>query len=493
MLLARAHYTNLVLLWLTFAVPVLLISSVFLLFDLSLYWVLFINWWFKPLYELPLLLYLSKVIFNQPAPLKDVLKETRTQLPALLRSYLTFSRLSTARSITAPVVFLENLKGRTRRARVSVLTAETTRAYTLMMAWLNVEGIAYYVLLGTALTQSPFNYSLSELQAVFEGNLSGLSNTVVAIVILIPTVVAALVAPMYVGAGFLLYINRRMRLEAWDIEHQFLTLESRHQQKATLGASTASFPALASMTLGLLFSMLLYSSVAPVNAQERSTPRVTEVREEVKSVFTNESFGSTKTVKKLRFIPSDDNDKEDKPDSALVLAIVKAIIAASRIVVYVAAGIILVLIVWALLKFGPKGFHLNRRPTLETLDVEHHPLTRSLPQDIEASALAALNNNNPREALSLLYRGALGSVMRKHSLSIPASATEAECQQLVAQCNNTEQTQSFNRITHQWSQIAYANRFPTQAETLELIDYWKAKFANPNANANANEPLKGLP
>lgn len=482
MLLARRSYFRLVLLWLCFALPVILLSSVLLLFELSLYWVLFINWWFKPLYELPVLLYLSKAIFSQPTTLKAVMRESISFIPALLRSFLTLSRLSPSRSLTAPVVFLERLKGKARSSRVSVLTSETTRAYTLMMAWLNMEGIAYYALLAALVAFLPNDYDTDEMLGLFVGEAPALNVTFKALFIFLPSLIAALVAPMYVAAGFLLYINRRMRLEAWDIEHEFHALESRHQSKASVGPSTASTSALAIFAVSLLLATLSFTPVATANAQESSIPRVADVREQTHLVFESDDFGSSKTVEKLRFIKKDKKDAEPDLSSPILLKIAEAIIGASRLIVYVAAGIILVLVIWALLKFTPSHWRFKRRPKLDALTVEHHPLTRSLPDDIAAHALAALNSNNPREAISLLYRGALGTVMRRHDLSIPTSATEFECQQLVEQCNNPKQTHNFNRITNQWSQTAYASYNPTHPEILELIELWKAEFKNVFAN-----------
>jgi len=486
MLLARASYMRLVLLALMFATPVLLLSSTLLLLDVSLYWVLFINWWFKPLYELPILIYLSQSIFGQTTSIKAVMAEARSKIPALLRSYLTLSRLSPSRSLTSPVVFLEQLKGKARRSRVSVLTAETTRAYTLMVAWLNVESIAYYALLSSVLVLLPSGYSSSEIWNLFEGDVSGLSTLFVALFLLLPTLIAALVAPMYVGAGFLLYINRRMRLEAWDIEHQFQALETRHRKKSSLGPTKSSVSILAWLSFLSLSIMLASTPVSTAFAQDNPIPRVADVRAEVDTIYDSDDFGSVKKVRKLRFIPTEKNARSS-PSSELLLDIVQAIMAISRLVVYVAAGAILILVIWALLRFSPASWRINRRPKLESLDVEHHPLTRSLPADIVAHALAALNANNPREAISLLYRGALATVMRRHDLSIPASATEAECQQIVSLCNNQTQTQSFNTITHKWSQTAYANYNPTQPETLELIDLWKSDFSpiTPSDNSGA--------
>lgn len=479
MLLARAHYVQLVSLWLCFATPVVLLSSTLLLLGVPMVWVLFINWWFKPLYELPVLIYLSKAIFAQKTSIKSVLQESKSQIPRLLGSYLTLSRLSPNRSLTAPVAFLEQLKGKARRKRVSVLSAEITRAYTLMMAWINIEGIAYYVLLGVLLWILPFGYSISDMKSLLLGEVSDLGKVIGGITLLLPTLIAALVAPMYVGAGFLLYINRRMRLEAWDIEHQFQALESRHQQKTELGPTVSGL----SMPLwaGLSALLIVLTSIAPSHqayAQDKSVPRASDVRTEVQSVYEHSDFGSIKPVKKLRFIKSDDDDESKGPSNQLISTIFDFIVAASRVVIYIAAGAILALVIWALLRFSPTGWGFNRRPTLDALDVDHHPLTRSLPSDIAGHALTALNAGDFRESLSLLYRGALGTVMRRHELSIPASATENQCQRLVARCNNLTQTQGFNRITHKWSQTAYANQPPTHSEALELIEFWTSEFAH---------------
>lgn len=411
-------------------------------------------------------------------------------IPSLLRSYLTFSRLSPSRSLTAPVVFLEQLKGKARSARVSVLTTETTRAYTLMMAWLNMEGIAYYVLLAGFIVVLPIDYSTEEMYGLFLGEEPALNAPAKVLFVFLPSIIASLVAPMYVAAGFLLYINRRMRLEAWDIEHEFHALESRHQSKASPGSSSTGATGLLLIVLSILISTLAIAPIGTANAQEGSIPRADDVREQTKIIFESNDFGSTNSVEKLRFIKTDDNDEDDDTTAGLsnpiLLKIAEAIIGASRLIVYIAAGIILVLIIWALMKFSPNSWNFKRRPKLDALNVDHHPLTRSLPDDIAAHALAALNSNNPREAISLLYRGALGSVMRRHDLSIPASATEFECQRWVEQCDNPKQTHIFNRITNKWSQTAYASYNPSHTETHELIELWKAEFKT----GVANDPLK---
>jgi len=68
--------------------------------------------------------------------------------------------------------------------------------------------------------------------------------------------------------------------------------------------------------------------------------------------------------------------------------------------------------------------------------------------------------------------------MRRHALSIEKSATERECRQRVAACDNPEQTNNFTRVVNEWSGIAYASSNPSQEQISQLIDFWSDAFAD---------------
>ena len=481
MLLARAHYWKLLVLWLTFSVPIAAIVLILTLSGFTNIWVILIMWWFKPLYELPLLMYLSNVLFSQPTSIRQALKESKRQFFALFKSYLTLSRISPSRSMTAPVVFLEQLKGKARRKRVATLTNDTTRAYTLMLAWLHIEGIGFYVLMPILYTLLGAGVTLEQFWSDFGETDTAYGTIPLVLFAVVPMILSALAGPFYVSSGFLLYINRRMRLEAWDIEHQFHDLESRHRQRGS-SSILASYitPITLATTLALISAMSLAPTSTAVAQEARNLAPIESIRESVKSVYKSEDFGSSKTVESLRFKESKSKAGSDNDlNLAWIVNALEYLFSISRIIVYVLAGACVAILIWALLKFMPDSWQLSkRRPTLELLDVEHHPLTKSLPTDIKAAATMALQQGNHREAISLLYRGALRTVMLRHSLSIPKSATERECEHWVAKCNVEEQTKSFNQIVGRWTGIAYANLQPTAEETSNLIEFWASKFSS---------------
>lgn len=479
MLLARAHYWKLLVLWLTFAIPIATTVTAIALLGFSPFWLTsWVIWWFKPLYELPILMYLSRVLFNQTTSIRLAIIESKSQIIPLLKSYLTLSRLSTARSMTAPVVFLEHQKGKARRNRVNTLTDQPTRAYTLLLAWLHIESIGSYLVFGILLSLIHSDMGLEQIWKQLTQGATESGNTNVYIYTAVPMVLAAIVAPFYVSSGFLLYINRRMQLEAWDIEHQFQDLESKHKQH-TSHTFLASCSALFAL-IGV-FSVISALSLSPFKPAMAETSKnlapIESIRDSISSMYENEDFGSSKTVKSLRFKKPETKNNKTEINTGWMTTALEFLFSISRALIYLLAGMCVALVAWALLKFMPNSWHFKRqRPTLELLDVEHHPLTRSQPDDIRTSAEEALQQGNHREAISLLYRGALRTVMRRHSLSIPKSATEKECQYWVAQCEVEEQTNHFKQLVGEWMSIAYANRQPTDKQTRDLIDFWESNF-----------------
>ncbi len=497
MLLARAHYLKLLAVWLCFATPVAILSSSLLFFDVSFYLVVFISWWFKPLYELPILMYLSRALFNQPATIRGALKESLSQLGRLFTSYLTLSRLSPSRSMTAPVVFLENQKGKARRLRVSVLSNAVTRAYTLMVAWLNFEGIGVYALAAIVVAFAPHGYSMDDIATMLQQGQSILGPFETIVYGILPMIMAGLVAPLYVSSGFLLYINRRMRLEAWDIEHQFQDLNLKHQ-KSTASTSIAS-SALPLALAGSIFaiSALAFGPSSQAHAESTRTPPVESVRQTTEAIFNDPAFGFTKEGRRLVYKNDGEDTELNTPDfePSKISDILDFIILISKYLVYFAAGALVVTVIWGLMRYLPDSWQFTsrfnkRKPTLDLLDVEHHPLTKSLPSDIRTAAESALAQGDFRQASSLLYRGALRTIMRRHGLSIPKSATEQECEDWVEQCNHQEQSSHFKRVVSEWSEIAYAKHHPSHEESNAAIDFWVRHFSFDDHDDGLSEVAK---
>ena len=132
-------------------------------------------------------------------------------------------RLSASRSFKLPIVQLEGLSGRAQRDRVRQLTLRhrgVARAMTLAFA--NAE--LALVLERThaacdARAACPWVRErwLSDLAAAHAGLVSSIAYAAA----------VAFLEPFYVAAGFGLYLNRRVELEAWDIEQEFRSAFAR--------------------------------------------------------------------------------------------------------------------------------------------------------------------------------------------------------------------------------------------------------------------------
>jgi hypothetical protein len=173
-------------------------------------------WLAKPWLDQAILFALSRALFAEPTAPRDLWAARRLLLrPNLLA--LLLLRLSASRSFKLPIVQLEGLAGRARRDRVRQLTLRhrgVARAMTLAFANAELALCSSALMLRVILAPHIFG---------FEGGwLAGLAATQAGLISSIAYAVAvAFLEPFYVAAGFGLYVNRRVELEAWDIEQEF--------------------------------------------------------------------------------------------------------------------------------------------------------------------------------------------------------------------------------------------------------------------------------
>ena len=80
----------------------------------------------------------------------------------------------------------------------------------------------------------------------------------------------------------------------------------------------------------------------------------------------------------------------------------------------------------------------------------------SLPENIGAAALELLEAGREREALSLLYRGALSRAVHRHGIAIAASATEGEALRAVNAALDPPRAAYFADLVALWQRTVYA-------------------------------------
>ncbi|MBI2313694.1 MAG: hypothetical protein HYU77_14435 [Betaproteobacteria bacterium] len=152
-------------------------------------------------------------------------------------------------------------------------------------------------------------------------------------------------------------------------------------------------------------------------------------------------------------------------------------------------------LLWALVLFGVALvlIHYRRwigffsRPAPRVADVAPEQLfgldlrPESLPADIPGAARDLWQQGRHREALSLLYRGALSVLVVERGVELGRSATEEECLRIVAARTDARLADYFRRLVAAWQAAAYASRVPQAAEGRILWEEWAGHFRRRDA------------
>jgi len=174
-------------------------------------------WLAKPWLDRTALWVLSRALFGESSSVRALLRERRVVWLAGLARTLTQQRLSASRAFTQPVMQLEGLSGSALRARLRIIVAGRRGvARGASLAFASAELAIVLSLLALALWLAPRSLGL-EWNPIRSLPGAGLD---FAISVSYAAAVAFL-EPYYVACGFGMYVNRRVALEAWDIEQEF--------------------------------------------------------------------------------------------------------------------------------------------------------------------------------------------------------------------------------------------------------------------------------
>jgi hypothetical protein len=210
--LLRRNARQVYVAWATTVVPFGLAAITLTPLSPWLPWLLI--WWMKPVYDRVVLAVLSRTVFGEGVGVRDL--PWRRIFDRSLLWALTLGRLDPARSFNLPVHMLEGLDPVRRGARLKVLRKGMRFPATLMTtAFVHGEqalSIAFVVLLGLFVPQG---VDLPVWSWLFGSEGPGWFAFVEVGAYLLA--ITAL-EPLYVACGFTLYLNRRVGIEAWDIE-----------------------------------------------------------------------------------------------------------------------------------------------------------------------------------------------------------------------------------------------------------------------------------
>jgi hypothetical protein len=172
----------------------------------------------KPWLDRSLLFVLSRAVFGESTRWSDLWAQRSAVWWRGLPGSLTLRRLSPWRSYTQPVRQLEGQRGKAAgQRRAQLLRGKRGAAGGMQFVFANVEIILFMGLVSLALWFAPEGTHRHVLTWLSDSE--SIANTVSETVAYALAVLV--VEPFFVAAGFLMYLNRRVELEAWDIEQEF--------------------------------------------------------------------------------------------------------------------------------------------------------------------------------------------------------------------------------------------------------------------------------
>jgi len=187
-------------------------------FEIAAWLPTLVVWWAKPWLDRTVLFVLARAAFGQKTTIRTLWDAQRQVWWSQLIRTLTTRRLSPWRSYTQPVYQLEGQSGGKLRRRVlQIRRGQTSGPLLMTSAFGMVEMTLLLSLLSLAYWFAPPGYTPSFMEL-----LSGQGPQEIQFVAAVAyVVVIGVLEPFYVAAGFAMYLNRRVELEAWDIEQEF--------------------------------------------------------------------------------------------------------------------------------------------------------------------------------------------------------------------------------------------------------------------------------
>jgi hypothetical protein len=498
--------------WFAVTLPLFLLCNL-AAYQLGSMWlgVLFL-WLLKPMCDRVPLFVLSRGLFGEEVGVLDTLKALPRLWWGAFPLALLLERLDMARSLDQPVAQLEGL-GPIARGKRQRLLQRNARGPGVVLTFtcLGIELALFFSAWMLVLMFVPFDYlpeSYRALWATFMTHVTPLHQFIINAVWYLAV---SVMEPLYVGAGFALYLNRRSELEAWDLEIALRRLAER----VSAGAKAAVLLAVLLLVPTCLLAPCAAhadtsvpapeaatapadaaSSAAPadttfISAEVMRWPRPGTLPADAERRF---SDSASKAYQDPDLSPheqqgrweykGDAPDKSDKP-KPLPAWLQKLLELFGSLGDHAGTGISFIpwLIGLALLALAVRYRKsilalfqsLGAGPRATVFDTGMRMLAdaEKLPEDVVRAAREAWEKGDARAALSLLYRGGVERMQQISGRELPQGATETDCLREAARLPDAPAA-TLRQVVRAWQYAAYAHRLPDAAAFSVLLDAWQA-------------------
>ena len=444
--LLREHAASVYGMWLSIYLPCAI--ALFWLFHSRAWIALLFMWWLLPFFDRVALQALAKATFGDQARLRSLPSDFSSSLRHGLLASLLWRRINLHRSFTLPIWQLEGQRGPGFRRRAPILLRRARGGAQLLTVACFLLMLAFSLaLLMGALYVAPAGMTKEWARRwIFPDDGPGF------LVYATPILALAVLEPFYVAGGFALYLNRRVQLEAWDLDLAFRKMAQRLRELLSHGAASVA-----------LVCFVLMGR--PLHAQEKLsgiTPRA-----ELHEVLKAPEFQTWSQEKKLHWKFKPMEPKAQKPFS-LPEGSMKAIGYLLKGIVILAAALGIFWFLWRFAFSRGKGESAHQPDALpeDLFGLDVRP--GSLPKDVGGAALALWQQGQRREALSLLYRGALARLIHARGMEVSKGSTEGDCLRVALPLLAAEPGGYFRNLTLAWQRQAYAHLEPSSGEQLCL-------------------------
>jgi len=465
--MARAWWPSVWRAWLVVYLPAAVAAH--LAFPESPFYGALLLWWLKPLFDRVVLHVLARGVFGDRPGLDATLRTAGEWLRPGWLAGLIWRRLDLARSFTLPVWQLERQRGAAARGRRRVLGQRLRgQAVWLTVVCAHFEFVVM-VSLGLALDllQPGAADTGFDWQALLQGDAEDAWTWVDSACYV---AAVSLVEPFYVGGGFSLYLNRRTLLEAWDVEVPLRRLGERLAAARQVAAAAV---------LGLLAAAVPSLAPEPAFATEpalAAEPAPGSVRAELAEVLKAPEFQAWRETTRWRY-RGGDTDLDDDPEGGRWRELGLWLGRLVRLTGWLALAALVVVALVFLRRFvPPRVVPVARphRPPDALFGLSVAPAT--LPDDVAGVAAALLDRGRQREALSLLYRGALSVLVHRDRLRLADGDTEGDCLRAACAALPGPAGAYFAVLVRAWQGAAYAGRAPEPQRAAVLCQEWAAHF-----------------
>jgi len=504
-LVRRDFWRCLAIWWLALGLPTLLAG--WWLWD-SPWQFLLLFWWCKPAGSRMVLLQLSRRLFGEQPPWRVIWRE----LPRVWsrRFFFRFivARWSPGLPVALAVEDLEGLRGKdyARRLRQVARRGNGAVIWTYLIAEFSAGwfGLALFGVISMLVPEgqnAPWTQALEEWGAAGPFDVPLLLMRSIAVCM----IMAMSLADVFLtGVGFGLYVNTRTWIEGWDVELAFRRLGERLAKVLGVLVLTA--------WCWLPAASEAVESNGPTDtaglARSRGETGFLPVREDgASNLSAHETTGWKPVVhdRQDAYPPAEITDlngatphaviEQVKAQKEFVVHKVKLRVPKSagssgsrtsgwfgqligNALEWIAFGWVVAFIVWLCWKYRyllalvggrDKG---RPQPIVARVVMGMDVTPQSLPADIPGAVWHMWQAGQCKEALSLLYRGAICRLIEHGRVEIQQADTEGDCLRRVQQAGTAAHPGYFHGLTRVWIAQAYAGQVPADAVVEGLCREW---------------------